>query len=307
MEENFSNTMTFHFGMEDNSLTTQQLCTIFNCTDIILKNLGAIFYKNLFYTISVEAFEKGSFKIPFTVKVLRGSVISLAASQFFGGFLEGLTGIPISDFGKNAGAYIHNMVAGFFSMPPQDMKKYVDKTYINPNFNFDASLKARSSLYETCLKDNRLQYVSFDTQQKRKVERNKFSSFLVGDLIHELPSEESFCDVIIYKPVNIKKKAKWAFKNVYTNAFFSADIEDEDFLNSFYNGEYPLKETRNDDTLKVLLEESYRLKNGIKERTGISIKRVYTFNGTKINEFPSNFRENKHKREKKQYNLFDKK
>lgn len=114
MADNFSNTMTFHFGMEDNSLTTQQLCTIFNCTDIILKNLGAIFYKNLFYTISVEAFEKGSFKIPFTVKVLRDSVISLAACQFFGGFLEGLTNIPISDFGKNAGAYIHNMVAGFF-------------------------------------------------------------------------------------------------------------------------------------------------------------------------------------------------
>lgn len=306
MADNFSNTMTFHFGMEDNSLTTQQLCTIFNCTDIVLKNLGAIFYKNLFYTISVEPFEKGSFKIPFIVKVLSTPIISIAAGQFFGGFLEGLTNLPISDFGKNAGAYVQNMVAGFFSMPPQDMKKYVDKAYLNPNFNFDASLKARSSLYEVCLKDNRMQYVSFDTQRKRKVDRSNFSSFLVGDLIHELPSEERNMEIIIYKPVNIKKKAKWAFKDVDTNAFFNADVEDVNFLNTFYNGGYPLKETSNDDTLKVLVEETYRLKNGIKEKTGISIKKVYTFNGVKIDELPLDFDLNKKKIVRNQYDLFEK-
>lgn len=306
MADNFSNTMTFHFGMEDNSLTTQQLCTIFNCTDIVLKNLGAIFYKNLFYTISVEPFEKGSFEIPFIVKVLSTPIISIAAGQFFGGFLEGLTNLPISDFGKNAGAYVQNMVAGFFSMPPQDMKKYVDKAYLNPNFNFDASLKARSSLYEVCLKDNRMQYVSFDTQRKRKVDRSNFSSFLVGDLIHELPSEERNMEIIIYKPVNIKKKAKWAFKDVDTNAFFNADVEDVNFLNTFYNGGYPLKETSNDDTLKVLVEETYRLKNGIKEKTGISIKKVYTFNGVKIDELPLDFDLNKKKIVRNQYDLFEK-
>lgn len=306
MADNFSNTMTFHFGMEDNSLTTQQLCAIFNCTDIVLKNLGAIFYKNLFYTISVEPFEKGSFKIPFIVKVLSTPIISIAAGQFFGGFLEGLTNLPISDFGKNAGAYVQNMVAGFFSMPPQDMKKYVDKAYLNPNFNFDASLKARSSLYEVCLKDNRMQYVSFDTQRKRKVDRSNFSSFLVGDLIHELPSEERNMEIIIYKPVNIKKKAKWAFKDVDTNAFFNADVEDVNFLNTFYNGGYPLKETSNDDTLKVLVEETYRLKNGIKEKTGISIKKVYTFNGVKIDELPLDFDLNKKKIVRNQYDLFEK-
>lgn len=306
MADNFSNTMTFHFGMEDNSLTTQQLCTIFNCTDIVLKNLGAIFYKNLFYTISVEPFEKGSFKIPFIVKVLSTPIISIAAGQFFGGFLEGLTNLPISDFGKNAGAYVQNMVAGFFSMPPQDMKKYVDKAYLNPNFNFDASLKARSSLYEVCLKDNRMQYVSFDTQRKRKVDRSNFSSFLVGDLIHELPSEERNMEIIIYKPVNIKKKAKWAFKDVDTNAFFNADVEDVNFLNTFYNGGYPLKETSNDDTLKVLVEETYRLKNGIKEKTGISIKKVYTFNGVKIDELPLDFDLKKKKIVRNQYDLFEK-
>ena len=306
MADNFSNTMTFHFGMEDNSLTTQQLCTIFNCTDIVLKNLGAIFYKNLFYTISVEPFEKGSFKIPFIVKVLSTPIISIAAGQFFGGFLEGLTNLPISDFGKNAGAYVQNMVAGFFSMPPQDMKKYVDKAYLNPNFNFDASLKARSSLYEVCLKDNRMQYVSFDTQRKRKVDRSNFSSFLVGDLIHELPLEERNMEIIIYKPVNIKKKAKWAFKDVDTNAFFNADVEDVNFLNTFYNGGYPLKETSNDDTLKVLVEETYRLKNGIKEKTGISIKKVYTFNGVKIDELPLDFDLNKKKIVRNQYDLFEK-
>lgn len=306
MADNFSNTMTFHFGMEDNSLTTQQLCAIFNCTDIVLKNLGAIFYKNLFYTISVEPFEKGSFKIPFIVKLLSTPIISIAAGQFFGGFLEGLTNLPISDFGKNAGAYVQNMVAGFFSMPPQDMKKYVDKAYLNPNFNFDASLKARSSLYEVCLKDNRMQYVSFDTQRKRKVDRSNFSSFLVGDLIHELPSEERNMEIIIYKPVNIKKKAKWAFKDVDTNAFFNADVEDVNFLNTFYNGGYPLKETSNDDTLKVLVEETYRLKNGIKEKTGISIKKVYTFNGVKIDELPLDFDLNKKKIVRNQYDLFEK-
>ena len=306
MADNFSNTMTFHFGMEDNSLTTQQLCTIFNCTDIVLKNLGAIFYKNLFYTISVEPFEKGSFKIPFIVKVLSTPIISIAAGQFFGGFLEGLTNLPISDFGKNAGAYVQNMVAGFFSMPPQDMKKYVDKAYLNPNFNFDASLKARSSLYEVCLKDNRMQYVSFDTQRKRKVDRSNFSAFLVGDLIHELPSEERNMEIIIYKPVNIKKKAKWAFKDVDTNAFFNADVEDVNFLNTFYNGGYPLKETSNDDTLKVLVEETYRLKNGIKEKTGISIKKVYTFNGVKIDELPLDFDLKKKKIVRNQYDLFEK-
>lgn len=306
MADNFSNTMTFHFGMEDNSLTTQQLCAIFNCTDIVLKNLGAIFYKNLFYTISVEPFEKGSFKIPFIVKVLSTPIISIAAGQFFGGFLEGLTNLPISDFGKNAGAYVQNMVAGFFSMHPQDMKKYVDKAYLNPNFNFDASLKARSSLYEVCLKDNRMQYVSFDTQRKRKVDRSNFSSFLVGDLIHELPSEERNMEIIIYKPVNIKKKAKWAFKDVDTNAFFNADVEDVNFLNTFYNGGYPLKETSNDDTLKVLVEETYRLKNGIKEKTGISIKKVYTFNGVKIDELPLDFDLKKKKIVRNQYDLFEK-
>lgn len=306
MADNFSNTMTFHFGMEDNSLTTQQLCAIFNCTDIVLKNLGAIFYKNLFYTISVEPFEKGSFKIPFIVKLLSTPIISIAAGQFFGGFLEGLTNLPISDFGKNAGAYVQNMVAGFFSMPPQDMKKYVDKAYLNPNFNFDASLKARSSLYEVCLKDNRMQYVSFDTQRKRKVDRSNFSSFLVGDLIHELPSEERNMEIIIYKPVNIKKKAKWAFKDVDTNAFFNADVEDVNFLNTFYNGGYPLKETSNDDTLKVLVEETYRLKNGIKEKTGISIKKVYTFNGVKIDELPLDFDLKKKKIVRNQYDLFEK-
>lgn len=306
MEKDFSDVMTFHFGMEDNSLTTQQLCAIFNCTDIVLKNLGAIFYKNLFYTISVEPFEKGSFKIPFIVKVLSTPIISIATGQFFGGFLEGLTNLPISDFGKNAGAYIQNMVAGFFSMPPQDMKKYVDKAYLNPNFNFDASLKARSSLYEVCLKDNRMQYVSFDTQRKRKVDRSNFSSFLVGDLIHELPSEERNMEIIIYKPVNIKKKAKWAFKDVDTNAFFNADVEDVNFLNTFYNGGYPLKETSNDDTLKVLVEETYRLKNGIKEKTGISIKKVYTFNGVKIDELPLDFDLKKKKIVGNQYDLFEK-
>lgn len=299
------NQMIIHLGMEESSLSSQQVCTLLNCVDMVSKNLCSIFYTDLFYNISVEPFEKGSFKLPLVVKILGSTAISLAAGQFFGGFLEGLTGVPISEFGKNSGAYVQNMLVGFFTTPPENMKKYIDKAALNPNFNFDASLKARSCVYDLCLKDKRINFVSFEAQNKKKIERKQFGLFLVDDLIHELPSEEKNMEAIIYKPVNIKKKAKWAFKGTQTNSFFNATIEDDDFLNSFYDGKYPLKESKNDDVLKILVEESYRLKNGIKECTGISIKKVYAFNETKINEMPTDFSIKTKKEKNNQYDLFN--
>ncbi len=214
-----------------------------------------------------------------------GGFIGFAETDSFKGLVKGLTKHDLNYYlmGENVGSMLHDMVVGMFTTENDDLEKLIPI-----EINLDKAIKAKSEFYSMCMQNPRVRGVGFDDTEDFPVQRNRFAYHTSKDRIRPLASDFVIYDAIVISPVDVDKDIKWELQDKATKVPIKAYMRDDGFKKSFLNGKYPLKQSKADDRMTILVEYKKQEKNGEVEITEISINTVYAFNDTQIVPIPAN-------------------
>lgn len=217
-----------------------------------------------------------------------GGFIGFAETDSFKGLVKGLTKHDLNYYqmGEDVGLILHDMIVGIFTTENDDLEKRIPG-----NINLDKAIKAKSEFYSMCIQNPRVSGVGFDDTEEFPIQRNRFAYHTSKDRVRPLASDFIIYDAIVISPVDVDKDIKWELQDSATKAPIKAYMRDHGFKKSFLNGKYPLKQSKADDRMTVLVEYKKQEKNGEVEITETSISTVYAFNNTQIAPIPANLTE----------------
>ncbi|QQG36709.1 MAG: hypothetical protein HYS17_02740 [Micavibrio aeruginosavorus] len=218
-----------------------------------------------------------------------GGFIGFAETDSFKGLVKGLTKHEVNYYqmGENVGSMLHDMIVGLFTIENEQLEKFIPH-----DINLDKAIKAKSEFYHMCIKNQRVRGVGFDDSENFPIQRNRFAFHTSKDRVRPVASDFLIYDAVIISPVDVDKDIKWELEDRVTKAPIKAYMRDDAFKKSFLNGEYPLKQSRDDDHMTVLVEYKKQEKNGEVEIKEVSIGTVYSFNDTEIIPIPANLPQN---------------
>jgi len=295
--------LPLHFKTEDHHFPANDYITSIQSINTTLYELNRRLFKgNLDCELFIHPNEEGSFK-GITSVIVKGAkkagkgflitstalatLITIAEADSTKRFLRGLTDkeIHIEEYAEEFAEALRDVIKQIYITKNTDLEKKIDN-----NINLDKVIKAKSDFYKMCFKNPEIKAVGFEDDEFN-VERRNFLEHISNDKIRPLDSLYRVYDAIIISPVDVDKKIRWELQDVVTKHIIKAFMGDEKFKESFLNGDFPLKETKDDDILKILVEYKRELKNGEIEISDILIETVFSFNDKEITPLDANLPE----------------
>lgn len=236
------------------------------------------------YKLCIVANKEGGFWSIFGLTVsLVGGSFAILDSGFVHGFYKELTGhdYDTAEIGKKAAVFMKDITVGLFSKTATQLSKIIPT-----ELNFDKAINAKNKFYRMCGTSTDIVGVSFSDSIEPEIQKKDFVHYISQDTDSNLPPEQ-FVDVVtIVKSVNVDSDAKWSVKVGDNTKPQYVDMLDEDFRKDFLAGKYALKQTKQDDKMKVLLEKKKKYENGREKDMRLAIVKVYEFNNAKILPVP---------------------
>lgn len=274
-----------HFGLDNHFLPMEDFIISSKSTAIILDDLNKqIFNGKIKYELVIIPPTDGSFLQAIGIIVTLGAtyVVAPIAQDYVLGLYEGISDHKPSYHGKNHGKALRDLAIGFLTKSTEELENKIPK-----RVNLDRALKAKSDFYKMCMANKEIKALGFNKSSTFPLKRTNFKHHLSKDRIRPLDSEFIIYDAVIVSPVDIDRDSKWELQDKTTNNIIKAHMRDTKFKKKFLNGDYPLKKTKNDDSITVLVEYKKQERNGEIETKEISINTVYSFNGVEIVSLPN--------------------
>lgn len=268
----------FHFDTEKNCLPINDFIITANSFQKVSNELLQKCFDKAQYEFAVYPAESGSFKEWLAISLIGGMLIN-STSEFVGGFIKGLTGKTISEYGEATGQLIKDMIVGFYAQDVEQLK-------IPQEMNLDIAIKAKSDFYTMCSNNFDIKGIGFTNDNNFIIKRQDLPRYISQDIIRKIPDTLVLQELIIYKPVNIPSDNQWSFKDNKTKQNLNANITDDEFKNNFLLGQYPLKSSRDNDVIVALVRYERQMVNGEEKVVGKKINTVFKFNDTVIKPIP---------------------
>ncbi len=256
------------------------------------------------YQLVVVPPEEGGFlqTIGFLSLMFVGNVtLNPIASNYALGVFEELTQHKPSDYGKDHVRALRDLTTGFFLKEVKVLEKCIPC-----EINLDRAFKAKSDFYISCRNNKCIKGIDFYNSKKFLIHRDNFEQHISKDRIRFVDSDFYIYEAVLVSPVDVDKDMKWVFQDIVTKTKISAYMRDKSFKTGFLNGQYPAKQFKEDDVLKILVEYKKQEKNGEIEIKETCIETVYSFNYTEITPIPKNLPKGikfEPKNERSQYEL----
>ncbi len=232
--------------------------------------------------LKITGIKKAAKNTIITLGVL-GGLVSFTETDTFKGAVHGITGKEMQHYetSKNIGELIHDLIIGIYKVENEDLKRKIPL-----EVNLDKAIKAKSDFYQMCWNSELIKAIGFDNTYNFSVPRNRFLYHISKDIIRPVESDFHIYDAVLVSPVNVPKDTKWVLEDRVTKTKISAHMRDKSFRAGLLNGKYPLKETKDDDVLTILVEYEKQERNGELEVKNTCIKTVYKFNNEDITPIP---------------------
>lgn len=288
-----------HIDVPEHYLTADDYLVAVDAINVCLAELNKrVFEGKLECSLLVFPSEEGSFKgitavlvkgikksgqIVLTIGAL-GGFIGFVETDSFKGFVKGLTKHELDYYhmSENLGSMIHDIIVGLFTIENAQLERVIPD-----EINLDKALKAKSEFYHMCIQNKRICGVGFDDSNSFSVQRNRFAYHTSKDRVRPTDSDFRIYDAVVISPVDVDKDIKWELEDRITKASIKAHMRDDVFKRSFLSGKYPLKQTKEDDRMTVLVEYKKQEKNGEVEVKEVCIETVYNFNDVEITPIPA--------------------
>jgi hypothetical protein len=199
------------------------------------------------------------------------------------GFVKGVIGseIDYKQTGEDAGRFLRDLTVGFYSTVTDKLEKVIPASV-----NLDKALKAKNDFYTMCINNKAVSAVGFTDSTDFPIKRPVFTQHLSKEKIRYVASDFVLYDAIIVSPVDIDVDQVWRFQDRITKRGLNAYMRDDSYKQAFLNGRYPLKQSKQDDRVIVMLEYKKQEKNGEVEQKEVCVHTVYSFNDTEIVPLP---------------------
>lgn len=266
-----------HFDTSSNVLSLDDFINTGRYLQSVGNNVISLFLKNSKYDIFVLPPEIGSFKAVFK-SVLIGFLLG-AIPEFTSGFIKGLTGKSISEYGENIGQLSKDLIEKIFSTPNTDLR-------IPNNLDLDRALKAKSNFYTMCYKSKIINGVSFNNYSNY-IPKNSFINYISEDIVRPLSDKYELRELTIVKPIIVPSENQWQFKDD-TDKIINAEMKDENFIKGILSGNLPLKSSSKDDKVIVMIKYKRQKINGEEKIVSKTIEKIYRFNEIEFAPLPEN-------------------
>ncbi len=284
--------LPLHFDVPSEYLNADNYLVAVNSFKTCLSDFNKrLFQENINYEFVVLPSEIGSFKgvigivlkKPLTSIMVVGSVASLIESDLVKGLVEGLTGQKIDYYEAThkAGEFLVDLTTGFFSTETEELERMVPDS-----LNLDKSFHAKSEFYKECIHNCSVSGVGFTDEHKFPVRRDSFPKHVSKEKVRSVKSDFVLHRVIVVSPVDIDVDQIWRFKDPISGKSLKAYMRDKNFKQGFLGGRYPLKQSRKDDHIIMLVEYKKQERNGEVESKEVCVHTVYTFNEIEIVPLP---------------------
>lgn len=272
-----------HYDVEDHFIPMTDFLTASVSAEKIITDLNNQFYDGkLKYQLVITPPEDGTFLKSVGFWVFLGTTVAAPIAQdYVLGAFEGLTKHPPAYYGQQHIQALRDLATGFFSMEVEQLEECIPR-----HMNLDKAFKAKSDFYIGCQNNDRIKGVGFDNTKNFPIRHEHFKQHISKDRIRAVDSDFHIYEAVLVSPVTIDKDIKWELQDRVTKTKISAYMRDEAFKTGLLNGKYPVKQSKENDVLKILVEYKKQERNGDIETKEICIDTVYSFNGTEITPIP---------------------
>jgi hypothetical protein len=160
--------------------------------------------------------------------------------------------------------------------------------------NFPKAFAGRTDFYRVCQEDSEIKAIEFCKDGKFQIKKSDFCNYITGDHIKNLPPEKKLHKLAIVSPIikkRKKSKLKWKAEDTLSNSLSDFAMEDDNFKTKFLAGDYPLKESGEDDVITGLFEyKKIEINGEVKLTNSVAAKKIYQFNDQKISDIPNNLK-----------------
>ena len=276
-----------HYDVEDHFISMSDFLTASKCVEKVIYDLNAqLLGGNLRYKLVILPPDDGTFLktigiVAFAVTIANNVVSPIAQDYALGAFEELAQNSP-SHYGQQHMKALKDLTTGFFSKEVEELEAIIPH-----KLNLDRAFKAKSDFYISCQNSELINGIGFDTTKVFPIRHSDFKQHISKDRTRAVESDFYIYEAVLVSPVTIDKDIKWTLQDRVTKTKISAYMHDNAFKQGLLNGKYPVKQTKNNDILQILVEYKKQEKNGEIEIKEISIETVYRFNDIEITPIPS--------------------
>ena len=273
-----------HYDVENHFIPMSDFLTASLSAEKIIADLNNQFYDGkLKYKLVIIPPEEGTFLKSIGFWVVIGTTVAAPIAQdYVLGAFEGIAKHPPSYYAQRHIQALKDLATGFFSMEVDELEKCIPH-----HINLDRAFKAKSDFYISCQNNNLIKGIGFDNTKHFPVRHEHFKQHISKDRIRAVDSDFSIYEAILVSPVTIDKDIKWELQDRVTKTKISAYMRDDGFKTGLLSGKYPVKQSKENDILKILVEYKRQERNGDIETKEICIDTVYSFNGIEITPIPT--------------------
>lgn len=274
----------FYFDTTNHYIKKNEFIQSLETTQAIFENLSEnILGNNFKVDIVVLPPEVGSLKQIIGLFVIT-SALSSPIGEISSGFLSGLLGRDLKDYGMDGGRFARDYLKKILSITKLELESLIPQ-----KINIDKSIKYKSDFYELLLESEDILGIKYD-ESEDEIKREKFIYYISSDIVRDLDPELEYRELQIYRPIlGNEQRGKWEFVDNKTKEKISTTICDTNFLNNVLKGRLPLKQSPNPDIIKCQIQIDSKMVNGETVEKGKKLITVYQYNDKKIIDIPSDF------------------
>ncbi len=285
-----STVIEIHFDINDHKLLLETFVGTSNGLEKVIEGFCDKFFE---VPPGIQIFvippEQGSFlKKVVTVVTTAGAMY--VGKPFLNGALKGITGNSLKYYQEKVEdkteLFVKDLVKGFLT-------KSNDQLSLNGvNIkDFPKAFHGRSSFYRACLINKDIKGLGFDHSNIFPIKKSEFCNYIADDFNKKLPPIKKLHKLAIVSAVTKKRKkikSKWRAEDLRNGNLLDFILKDESFQKRFFDGEFSLKNRKDDDIITGLFEYEVIEINGEEKVTGsVLLTMVFIFNDKKIFDIPN--------------------
>lgn len=159
------------------------------------------------------------------------------------------------------------------------------------NDDFPKAFAGRSSFYRACQENLEIKALEFCRDNKFPIKKSDFCNYITNDYI-KTSSRKKLHELAIVSPIikqRKKSKLKWKAEDKISGKILDFAMDDKEFKKRFLAGDYPLKESGEDDVIIGLFEyQKIEINGEMKLTSSVSATKIYQFNDQRIETIPTN-------------------
>ncbi len=270
-----------HYNVDDHFISMNDFIIASKCTQKVINDLNQqILGGNLKYDLVIMPPDSGTLLKSVGLVFLALTATPIIQNYALGAF-EGLTKHSPAYYGGEHTKALVDLTTGFFSKDVEHLEKCIPR-----EINLDSAFKAKSDFFLSCQHNKKINGLGFDSSDKFPINSSDFAYHITKDRIKPIASDFLIHEAILISPVTEDKDIKWVLQDAVTGQKISADMKDDFFKQGLLSGKYPVKNSKESDTLKILVEYKKQERNGVIEKKDTCINAVYIFNDIEIIPVP---------------------